>query len=235
MNHVLPVTSNQAPLNETPPAASTAHPPSRHHQPGPQIPRTQRRRLAFVHPLQARILSLVLFYTLMIALLLAIPVFRPLMQALDNPGLSWQERAAVANDLLNLHARYWPWALGAMAVLTIHCLHSLRMMHRIAGPLYRFRRLYREIGEGNLSIRASLRPHDYLTPDADGLNRMTAQLQTRISASKQAQTTVALDVERLKEAVARERNQTLATLVQQTEQDLASLKYSLEWFKTHHG
>ncbi len=235
MNHVLPATSNQAPLTETPPISSTAPPPSRYHQPGAQIPRTQRRRLAFVHPIQARILSLVVFYSLMIALLLAIPVFRPLMQALDNPGLSWQERAAVATELLNLHARYWPWALGAMVVLTIHCLHSLRMMHRIAGPLYRFKQLYREIGDGNLSIRATLRQHDYLTPEADLFNRMTAQLQARVSTSKQAQATLALDVERLKEAVARERNPPLAALVQQTEQDLASLKESLDWFKTHKG
>jgi methyl-accepting chemotaxis protein len=172
---------------------------------------------------------------MLIALLLAIPVFRPLMQALDNPALSWQERAVVATDLLNLHARYWPWALGALTVLTIHCLHSLRTVHRIAGPLYRFKQLYREIGEGNLSIRATLRQHDYLTPEADLLNRMTAQLQARVSASKQAQAVVALDVERLKEAVAREHNPILATLVQQTEQDLASLKESLDWFKTHKG
>ena len=235
MHQMFPVTNNPAPLTETPPASSTAHPPSPHHQPRPQSPRTQRRRLAFVHPLQARMLSLVLFYTLIIALLLAIPVFRPLMQALDDPALTWQERAAVATELLNLHARYWPWALGAIAVLTIHCLHSLRVIHRVAGPLYRFKQLYREIGEGNLSIRATLRPHDYLTPDADGLNRMTAQLQTRISASKQAQATVALDVERLKEAMVHAHSPTLATLVQQTEQDLASLKDSLDWFTTHKG
>ena len=235
MNHVLPVTSNPAPSTEVPPAPSMTPPPSRHHRSGPQDHRTPRRRLAFVHPLQARMLSLTITYTMMIALLLAIPVFSPLMQALDNPALSWQKRAVVATDLLNLHARYWPWALGAVAILVIHCLHSLQMVHRIAGPLYRFKQLYRQIGEGNLSIRATLRPHDYLTPEADLLNRMTAQLQTRISATKQAQTTLALDVERLKEVVARERNPTLATLVQQTEQDLASLKESLDWFKTHKG
>ena len=235
MNHVLPATSNQAPLTETPPISSTAPPPSRHHQPRPQSPRLQRRRLTFVHPLQARILVLTLTYTVMIALLLAVPVFKPLMQALDNPTLSWQERAVVATDLLDLHARYWPWALGAGTVLVIHCLHSLRMVHRIAGPLYRFKQLYREIGQGNLSIRATLRQHDYLTPEADLFNRMTAQLQARISTSKQAQATLALDVERLKDAVARERNPPLAALVQQTEQDLASLKESLDWFKTHKG
>ncbi len=178
-------------------------------------------------------LILTLTYTMLIALLLAVPVFGPLMQALDNPALSWQERAAIATDLINLHARYWPWALGAGCVLVIHCLHTLRMVHRISGPLSRFKQVYRQIGEGDLSIRAILRPHDDLTPEADLLNRMTAQLQTRVSATKQAQATVALDVERLKEAVARERNPTLTTLVQQTEQDLASLKELLDWFKTH--
>lgn len=235
MSPLLPAPSNPAPSTETPPVSSLTHPPLRHHQSWAQDHRAQKRRLAFVHPLQARMLSLMLSYTAMIALLLAVPVFSPLMQALNNPALSWQERAVVATDLLNLHTRYWPWAFGAGTVLVIHCLHSLRIVHRIAGPLYRFKQLYREIGEGNLSIRTTLRPHDYLTPEADLLNRMTAQLQTRVSATKQAQTTLALDVERLKEAIAREHNPILATLVQQTEQDLASLKESLDWFKTHKG
>ena len=235
MSPLLPVTSTPPLPAEPPPAASPTDRASHQNQSGPQAHRGQKRRSAFVHPLQARILTLVLTYTLIIFTMLAIPVFRPLMQTLDNPALSWQERAVVANDLLNLHARYWPWALGAGAVLLIHCLHTLRVVHRIAGPLYRFKQLYRQIGEGNLSIRATLRQYDCLMPEADLLNRMTTQLQTRISASKQAQTTLALDVERLKEAVARERNPILATLVQQTERDLASLKESLDWFKTHKG
>jgi hypothetical protein len=111
------------------------------------------------------------------------------MQALDNPALSWQERAAVATDLLNLHARYWPWALGAMAVLTIHCsaLPSDGASHR--RPLYRFRQLYRQIGEGNLSIRAILHPHDYLTSEADLLEPDDGTAQTRISALQVARTT----------------------------------------------
>ncbi|SPP63249.1 methyl-accepting chemotaxis protein [Nitrospira lenta] len=235
MSPLLPASSNPTPFTQTPPVSSLAHPPSRHHQSKAQDLRAQKHRLTFMHPLQVRMLSLVLSYTTMIALLLAVPVFRPFMQALDNPALSWQERAAVATDLLNLHARYWPWALGAGSLLVLHCLHSLRMVHRIAGPLDRFKQLYQEIGEGNLSRRAILRPHDYLTPEADLLNRMTAQLQARVSATKQAQTTLALDVERLKETVARERNPIFTTLVQQTEQDLASLKESLDWFKTHTG
>jgi nitrogen fixation/metabolism regulation signal transduction histidine kinase len=180
-------------------------------------------------------LSLTITYSLIIFVLMAIPVFRPLMQALDNPALSWQERAVAATDLLNLHARYWPWALGAGLVLLIHCIHSLRIMHHIAGPLYRFKHVFRQISDGNLSIKTTLRQGDYLIPEAELVNQMTAQLQARVSASKTGQATVALDVERLKQAVATENDPTLATLIKQMELDLADLKSSLDWFKTHKG
>jgi methyl-accepting chemotaxis protein len=167
--------------------------------------------------------------------MLAIPVFGPLMQALDNPALSWQERAVVATDLLNLHARYWPWALGAGFVLVIHCIHSLRLVNHVAGPLYRLKHVFRQIGDGNLSARTTLRQGDYLTPEAELVNQMAAQLQARISASKQAEATVALDVDRLKQVVTTAGDPTLTTLVKQIELDLAKLKASLDWFKTHKG
>jgi hypothetical protein len=124
----------------------------------PSSGRTHKRRLiAFVHPLQVRVLSHVIAYSLIVFVLLAIPVFKPLMQSLDNPVLSWQERAVVGNDLLSLHARFWPWAFGASVVVLIHCVHSLLLMQRVAGPLYRLTRVFPQIGDGNLCIRATRR------------------------------------------------------------------------------
>lgn len=102
-------------------------------------------------------LSMILSYTLIIFLLLAIPVFRPLMQALDDHSLSWQERAVVSNNLLDLHARYWPWTLGAGLVLMIHCIHSMWIVSQVAGSLYRLKSMFSQIGQGNLSIRTTLR------------------------------------------------------------------------------
>lgn len=156
--------------------------PSQDARTKPSSSRTYKRRLiGFVHPLQARVLGHVIAYSLIVFVLLAIPVFKPLLQSLDNPALSWQERAVVANDLLSLHARFWPWTLGASVVVLIHCVHSLLLMQRVAGPLYRLTRVFPQIGDGNLCMRATFREGDYLVPEADLVNQMTAQLQTKIN------------------------------------------------------
>jgi nitrogen fixation/metabolism regulation signal transduction histidine kinase len=187
------------------------------------------------HPLQVRMLSQVVIYSLIIFILLAIPVFKPLMQALDNPTLSWQERAVVANDLLNLHARFWPWALGAGVVVLIHCLHSLLLIHRVASPLYRLKHVFPQIGNGNLCVRTTLRRGDYLTPETELVNQMAAQLQSKITALKHAQVTLALDATRINELAVAKADPALTALATQLEQNLAGLKSSLDTFKTHGG
>lgn len=197
-------------------------------------PRT-RRRGSIVHPLQVRMLSQVIIYSLIIFVLLAIPVFKPLMQALDNPTLSWQERAVVANDLLNLHTRFWPWALGASFVVLIHCIHSVRLMHRIAGPLHRLKRVFPQIGNGNLCIRTTLRQGDYLTPEVDLVNQMAVQLQAKVSALKHVQVLLTLDATRIRELAMTKEDPALAALAKQMEQHLSGLKSSLDTFKTHSG
>lgn len=195
----------------------------------------KRRLFSVVHPLQIRMLLQVIAYSLIVFVLLAIPVFQPLMQALDDPQLSWEERAAVANDLLTLHARFWPWALGASVVVLINCLHSLQLMHRVAGPLYRLRHVFPKIGEGNFTIRTRLREGDYLAPEVDLVNQMTTQLQSKVNQIKHTQVTLALDVARVKELAAAKNDPALIALAKQLEQNLAGLKTSLDTFKTHSG
>lgn len=50
-----------------------------------------------------------------------------------------------------------------------------------------------------MSIRTTLREGDYLTPEADLVNQMTAQLQKKINVMKQAQVILALDAVRFRE------------------------------------
>lgn len=202
---------------------------------GQESPHHKRRLFTVVHPLQIRMLLQVIAYSLIIFILLAIPVFSPLMEALDSPTLSWEERAAVANDLLNLHARFWPWAMGASVVVLINCLHSLQLMHRVAGPLYRLRKVFPKIAEGNLSIRTTLRQDDYLAPEVDLVNQMTAQLQSKINQIKHTQVILALDAARVKELAVAKNDPALTALAKQMEQNLAGLKTSLDTFKTHSG
>lgn len=193
----------------------------------------KRRLFTVVHPLEIRMLLQVIAYSLIVFILLAVPVFSPLMEALDNPALPWEESAAVANDLLNLHARFWPWALGACVVVLINCLHSLQLMHRVAGPLYRLRKVFPKIAEGNLNIRTTLRQDDYLVPEVDLVNQMTTQLQSKINTIKHAQVILALDALRVKELAVAKNDPALTALAKQMEQNLATLKTSLDVFKTH--
>jgi methyl-accepting chemotaxis protein len=55
-------------------------------------------------------------------------------------------------------------------------------MHRIAGPLYRFKALFQTIGAGNLYQRAKLREHDYLQREAGDFNAMLDQLEQEIES-----------------------------------------------------
>lgn len=195
----------------------------------------KRRLMTVVHPLQARVLSRVIAYSLIMFIMLAIPIFKPLMQSLENPALSWQERAVVANDLLNLHARFWPWALGASVVVLIHCIHSLLLIQRVAGPLHRLKRVFSQIGDGNLCMKATLREGDYLHPEADLVNQMTTQLHSKINMLKHAQVMLALDATRFRELAAVKNDPALETLAKQMERNLAGLKTTLDTFKTHSG
>lgn len=225
------------PVRESPhqPPTLTVVPPDRIDLES-QIDRPHTRRVInIVHPLQIRILSQVIIYSLIIFILLAIPVFKPLMQALDNPALSWQERAVVANDLLNLHSRFWPWALGASLVVLIHCIHAVRLMHRVAGPLSRLKHVFPQIGNGNLCVRTTVRQGDYLTPEVDLVNHMTAQLHSKITALKHVQILLTLDATRIRELAMAKEDPALTTLAKQMEQNLSGLKSSLDTFKTHSG
>ena len=56
------------------------------------------------------------------------------------------EGAELANQFLSLHERVWPAMLVALLLLGFHLVF---FSHRIAGPLYRWRRLFSEVGAGN--------------------------------------------------------------------------------------
>ncbi|MEQ1795752.1 MAG: hypothetical protein ABL970_16340 [Nitrospira sp.] len=220
---------------DLPPPLFSTEPDTSRVQTDPHTNRTKERSQTWAHPLQIRILSLMIVYSLIIFFMLAIPVFRPLTQAVVNPALSWQERARVATDLLTLHDRYWPWALGAGFVLAVQCVHAFRAMSQITEPLNRLRRALPHIRDGNLSARTTLYQDDYLADETALLNQMTAQLKARLSACKQAQATLALDFDQLKQLAMTKNEPDVVRLMTQMDHDLTDLKSALDWFKTHQG
>ena len=136
-----------------------------------------KRRQLFVHPLQHWFVVTAVIYFACLLLVLYGIVFLPMVQSLDDPSVTWQERAQVASQFLDFNARVWPWLLVTFLGLL---LHSIYVMHRIAGPLYRFTALFQTVGAGHLHLRAHLREHDYLHREARDFNAMLDRLEQRI-------------------------------------------------------
>lgn len=136
-----------------------------------------RRKRILISTLQLRLLALNLVYFCVILLVFAAFLLLPLMLHLRNASLEASaENLAAANGFLFLHRRLWP---AVLVVLVLLALHSLIVSHRVAGPLYRFRRVFEAVTAGDLSARAMLRKHDYLVEEAEALNRMLAALAER--------------------------------------------------------
>ena len=138
-----------------------------------------KRRQLFVHPIQYWFVVTTLMYFACALIVLYGIVVLPMVQTFDDPSVAWQERAQAATQFLDFNARVWPWILVTFLGLL---LHSMYFMHRIVGPLYRFKTRFHAIGAGNLSQRTKLREHDYLQREAGDFNAMLDQLEQKIES-----------------------------------------------------
>ena len=83
--------------------------------------KTRRKQYSIVdRSLQYRVLAIILVYSLVIVLFLAVCLFIPDILAMSNPDLSLEIRAAAADRLLTLHSRVWPASVAMVCVLGIH-------------------------------------------------------------------------------------------------------------------
>lgn len=146
--------------------------------------KTRRKQYSIVdRSLQYRVLAIILTYSLVIVLFLAVCLFIPDILAMANQDLSLEMRAAAADRLLTLHSRVWPAIIAMVCVLGIH---SVRIFHRLIGPLYRFRWAFSKIGNGDLNFRVKIRKSDYLHREEEALNQMIEGLSERCESLQQA-------------------------------------------------
>ena len=146
--------------------------------------KTRRQKYSIVdRSLQYRVLAIIISYSLVIVLFLAICLFVPDILSMSNEQLSWEIRAAAADRLLTLHSRVWPAIIAMVCVLGIH---SVRIFHRLIGPLYRFRWAFAEIAKGALNFRVQIRKNDYLHRENDSLNEMIDALAGQCEFMQQA-------------------------------------------------
>jgi len=115
-------------------------------------------------------------------LFLALFLFVPDIVRMQDESLSLEARAAAANKILTLHARVWP---AVIAIICVAGFHSFRSFHRLIGPLHRFRSVFKQVGDGDLSLTVTIREKDYLHREEAALNDMLGMIAGKLNAIQQ--------------------------------------------------
>jgi len=139
----------------------------------------RRRRFLINRPLQFPLLWNSLSHVLLFVLVTAVSLFLPSMIELRNLEDYSDKTVQAANQILYLHDYFWP---SVLFVLIAIFLDSIRVSHKIAGPLLRFNRTFEAIEKGELPSTIRIRKGDYLVEEAEAINRMLGGLRENVRA-----------------------------------------------------
>jgi hypothetical protein len=129
----------------------------------------RRRRFVVNRQLQFGILLTSIAYVVFLVVVVSFALFTPLVLQLRHPDDYSVATSDAALQILYLHKTYWlPVALTLLAI----ALHSVATSHRIAGPVYRFRRVFEAMKAGVVPGPVRLRKGDYFRPEVDSVNAM---------------------------------------------------------------
>ena len=191
-----------------------------------------KRRQLIVDRFQYRLVAISAGHFGLVLLVFLVAMLLPLMLQLDDPSASYIEKQRVADVLLFFNEQLW---LPLAAVFLLLTVHSLFVSHRIAGPLYRFRMVYKALAGGNLSIRATIRKHDYLQTDARALSEMIEALETRIRSLEDQVVLLGQGAAQLKDAVNSDAKAEAHKALARVESQLEGLKGQLAHFAKDKG
>ena len=162
----------------------------------------------------------------------AAALFLPTMVELSDAASSWDQKQRASTQFLTLHARLWP---AVLVLFTLLAVHSVVVSHRIAGPLYKFCKVFRSVAEGDLSMRVAIRKNDYLTKEVDDINRMITVLRERIDHYSRVSRNATQAFGELREAAASGNVSEVQRLSGHVEVHLAQMDEGLAFFTTAHG
>jgi len=122
--------------------------------------------------------AVIVIHFVLVTMIFVGAIFLPIIVTLDSGDISQPHVQKAAREFLVLHTRLWVPLCGAFVLLV---LHNILVTHRVAGPLLRFRRYMKAVGEGDLSQSILFRKGDYLKEDAKVATGMVAALRDRIA------------------------------------------------------
>jgi nitrogen fixation/metabolism regulation signal transduction histidine kinase len=124
-----------------------------------------------------------------VAFLLVASLVSFCLQVLSNPFRSMGEHVQ------QLWWTHGPFLLVMVFLLPVFVLDTVKLSHRFAGPIYRMRKVIREIAEGNPPPRLKFRDFDFWHGLADDFNQMVDRLAESRDRAPAEDESVATDAE----------------------------------------
>ena len=186
------------------------------------------RKRFFVSSFQYKFLAASIAYFLVTLLVFTTVVFAPMVIELQAKTVFSPQKQELANALLYLHTRFWPAIVVLFFLLSFH---SILLTHRVAGPLYRFRKICEAAAQGDLSTEVRIRKNDYLHEDAQTINAMFKRIRGGLrEAAKRNEDTTAL-LSQLREVIPHGTVEEIEDCLQRLKRDMEAIGCSLQQFK----
>lgn len=145
---------------------------------------TRPRRFRYVvdRKLQGSLIGHGLAYGAAVLAAIGFGIFAPLLWGLGDRGdtSGFEEQSIV---MIYLHDRFW--IIAALALILV-VVGAIRYSHRVAGPLVRFKRNLKMLGNGQMPPPLRTRRSDFLKEEVCVLNRAVAGVSARVDAIKRA-------------------------------------------------
>lgn len=142
-------------------------------------PVKNKRRTLFIQPaFQGRFIASMLGLILLFAVCSAFILYLLLASDLESEARSAHLRIVDTWQKLGLSIVIGNLVSALFTGITVIVV-VLYISHKIAGPMYRFQKLFAEVGRGHLDMTASLREHDQLKELASSFDEMLASLRKR--------------------------------------------------------
>jgi nitrogen fixation/metabolism regulation signal transduction histidine kinase len=156
-------------------------------------------------------------------------IFAPYIMALFS-DLPLSQKSEAAEVLLLLHKYIWP---GIGLVIILFGVLSIFITHKLAGPVFVFERMTRNIAAGDLTVRAKLRRGDDLRDLEKNFNQMADNLESLLIKLEEEHKKLSSYVSKLRrELEAREiSEQTIIELTKKIDIDREDIKKILERYK----
>ncbi len=191
--------------------------------------RVLRRRKYVIRPkLQVKLMMISFCYVIFFCAVIGAYLFIPVMKDLDKSDIGSDQALVAAKHILYLNEKFWPALL--LSFFAIAC-HSIFISHKIAGPLYRFNRIFKAMQEGTVPTSIRLRPGDYLYGEMRNINQMLERLRGKLTELQEAQARLNRSIVTCKDSVGHSSTSELIKKMEDLAEQGKTLEEKVGYFK----